>query len=131
MEKGKMLVLVGESGSGKSTVQKFLQGHGIKKVITYTSRPIRNGEVPDVDYHYVSDEEFLRLAENGEFAEYAVYNGWHYGTAMKDLGYKNTSVVLTPAGLRALNRMEVPNVSFISGSTGDPALSSSSNEGIT
>ena len=110
-ERGPMLILIGESASGKSTVQRVLAERGIRKVVTYTTRPMRPGEMDGIDYHFVTDERFLEMVEAGEFAEYAEYRGWRYGTALADCGYRNTSAALTPAGLRALKRAGVPNSS--------------------
>jgi guanylate kinase len=41
--------------------------------------------VNDTDYTFVSEEEFLRMAENGEFAEWAEVHGHLYGTSKKRL----------------------------------------------
>lgn len=62
-----MLVIIGESASGKSTLQDLIcKTFNHKKVVTYTTRPIRKGEVDGVSYHYISDEEFKRL-KNEDF----------------------------------------------------------------
>ena len=81
---GKMLIIVGESGSGKTSVQKELEKMGVAKVITYTTRPKRLGEKDGVDYHFVDEARFQRMVEERQFAEYAVYNGFRYGTAIAD-----------------------------------------------
>ena len=63
-----MIILTGPSASGKTATCLYLQDHyGIKKVITHTTRPMRHGEVNDVDYHFVSKEEFQRMIDNDEF----------------------------------------------------------------
>ena len=57
-----MILLVGASASGKTEVAKLLKAlYGIKKVITHTTRPIRKSEENDVDYHFVSKDEFLNI----------------------------------------------------------------------
>lgn len=101
-----MIVLVGESASGKSSVQNaFLEIHPeYKKVITYTSRPQREGEVNGADYYFVSDDEFERMISEGAFVEYTIYNGWYYGTGIKSFEAENAIVVMNPPGLRALKR---------------------------
>ncbi|MBQ2494305.1 MAG: guanylate kinase, partial [Bacilli bacterium] len=71
-----MILLIGASASGKTEIAKALfRLHGIKKAVTHTSRPIRPSETPDVDYHFVTEEKFLRLKEEGEFVETTDYNG--------------------------------------------------------
>lgn len=102
-----MLVIVGESASGKSTLVNMLinTNVGYEKIITYTTRPMRNGEKDGVDYHFVSPEEFEKLVNRNFFIEYAKYRDWSYGTAKTDCANPNGVAVLTPAGLRALKRI--------------------------
>lgn len=100
----RMIVIIGESGSGKTTVQKELEKSGVKKVVTYTTRPMRCGETDGVDYHFVSEERFAEMVENGDFAEHASYRGWNYGTAIADCGKRNTVAAVTPAGMRQLKK---------------------------
>lgn len=105
-----MIVLVGESASGKSSVEKFLvDNYGYQKIVSYTTREKRDNEVDGVDYHFVSEKEFLHLKESGFFAETAVYNGWHYGTAK--INCTNDKVaVLTPHGMRQIKKIKDINV---------------------
>lgn len=102
-----MLVIVGESASGKSTLANMLvdTNAGYEKIITYTTRPMRNGEKDGVDYHFVSPEEFEKLVNRNFFVEYAKYRDWSYGTAKIDCSNPNGVAVLTPAGLRTLKRI--------------------------
>lgn len=102
-----MIVILGESASGKTTLAKmFIEANPkYKKVVTYTTRPMRDGEVDGIDYHFVSQEKFNQLIEDGFFVEYATYRGWSYGTAKEDCQDENAVAVLTPAGYRALKRL--------------------------
>ena len=55
-----MIVIVGESASGKSTVEKILnEKYGMRKVVSYTTRPPRDTEVNGVDYNFISMNDFL------------------------------------------------------------------------
>ncbi|MFA6624409.1 MAG: guanylate kinase [Bacilli bacterium] len=81
-----MIILTGPSASGKTAACLFLQKHyGIRKVITHTTRPIRIGEKNDVDYHFVSEDEFLRLKNEDYFIETVFYNGHYYGTSRDEV----------------------------------------------
>lgn len=101
-----MIVLVGESGSGKSKTEKYIVGnYDYKKLISYTTRKPRSGEVDGVDYHFVTDEKFDELVSNDFFAEHASYNGWRYGTAKEDCT-DNKIAVLTPHGLRQIKKIK-------------------------
>ena len=77
-----LLVLSGPSGAGKTTVaQRLLSGNErLARVVTCTTRIPREGEIDGVDYHFLSDEEFMRRVEAAEFLEHAEVYGNQYGT---------------------------------------------------
>lgn len=100
-----MICLIGASASGKSTTQRILcKKYGYKPLISYTTRPMRKKEKDGIDYHFLTEDEFRELEEAGFFCETAEYNGWHYGTAKKDVR-DNTVAVVTPSGFRKLSRL--------------------------
>ena len=60
-----MLILMGRTASGKTLVRdKLVKNHGFNSVVTYTTRPMRKDEIPDVTYHYISEEDFLQNGRN-------------------------------------------------------------------
>ena len=84
---GKMVYLMGKSSTGKDTVYKRLLQNkelGLKRMIPYTTRPIRSGEEPGQEYYFTDDEGFLALKNRGkviEAREYHTYHGlWRYFT---------------------------------------------------
>jgi len=82
---GAVLVLSGPSGAGKSSlVHKIIDDIGACYFsISTTTRPMREGEVDGVDYHFVDKEEFEREIEDEQFLEYALVHGNYYGTSMR------------------------------------------------
>lgn len=96
-----MLIIVGESASGKSTVEKVLVDKGYKRIVSYTTRSPRQGEINGVDYHFISDRDFDSMKSYGFFAETAIYNNWQYGTSLEDCT-DDKVLVATPHGLRQL-----------------------------
>lgn len=80
-----VLIVSGPSGSGKSTlVRKLLELPGTMLSISATTRPPRKGENDGQWYHFVSEEDFQRMADRGEFLEFARVFGKHsYGTPKK------------------------------------------------
>ena len=97
-----MIVLVGESASGKSSIEKYLvDNYGYNRIISYTTRPPRNGEIDGVDYHFVDTETFIKLKEQSFFAETTTYRGWCYGSA-KDDCTDDKVCVMNPHGFRQL-----------------------------
>ena len=108
-----MIILVGESASGKSSIERCLvNNYGYNKIVTYTTRQPRNGEVDGIDYHFIDVEKFKSLKEQGFFAESAQYNDWNYGIAKEDCTNDKVAV-LTPHGLRQLSKIEdIDTISF-------------------
>jgi guanylate kinase len=76
------LVLSAPSGGGKTTVTKLLMQRrsDLGYSVSCTTRLSRPGEVDGVDYHFVSEQQFIEHRERGEFAEWAVVHGKFYGT---------------------------------------------------
>lgn len=95
-----MLVIVGPSASGKTQiVQELIKKYNMEKLVTYTTRPMRVGEVNGKDYHFISHEEFEQKINNNFFIEYVKYNNNCYGTSRSDLS-DNKVVILEPNGLK-------------------------------
>ncbi len=102
-------VYYGKSASGKDTMAKKCVEYGYKPIISYTTRPMRPGEVDGKDYHFVSDVEFDKLQENGLLLESRVYNVvvngnpgvWKYGSPIVDPLAANYVAVTEINGLRA------------------------------
>lgn len=97
-----MIIFLGESASGKSTVAaKFIEKHPeYHPLITYTTRPKRQGEEDDIDYHFVSDDEYDQLKNDNKFIDTAEYNGWKYGLAKEDCDDDKAVLIATPSILR-------------------------------
>ncbi len=83
----KFFVITGPSAVGKTTLARELLKTNlpIAKVITTTTRPAREGEVDDREYHFVTREEFLQMIEKDEMFEWAIYNDEHYGSQKRDV----------------------------------------------
>ena len=100
-----IIILLGESASGKSTIENKLVKKGYKKIVSYTTREMRKGEEDGVDYHFISNQDFLNKLSCGFFAENVSYGGWKYGIAIEDCK-DDTIVVVEPCGLRQLKQMK-------------------------
>jgi guanylate kinase len=96
-----MIILVGESGSGKTSAEKILEMMGFNRVISYTTRPKRGGEIEGVNYRYISKSIFKRLIYDNYFAEWVEYNGNYYGTSKRDC-VDDAVIVVEPEGLKQL-----------------------------
>lgn len=78
-----LLILAGPAGVGKSTLCDRLvrEVPGFERVITATTRPPRPNEENGRDYHFLSEADFDRRLQAGEFLEWAwVHRKHRYGT---------------------------------------------------
>lgn len=88
MPTGKLLIFTAPSGAGKTTIVRHLLKHFDRLAfsVSATNRPMREGEEDGVSYHFLSDEEFARRIDAGDFVEYEeVYPGRFYGTLHTEL----------------------------------------------
>lgn len=76
------IILSGPSGAGKDTLIDLWTSTNpqVKRAITATTRPPRQGEVDGVDYHFYTMEEMKSKIANNEFLEYMNVFGNIYGT---------------------------------------------------
>ena len=77
-----LIVISGPSGAGKGTALKYAtRGLPLRRVATYTTRPMRSGEVSGVDYEYVDEKKFFELYDEGKIFEYTrTYAQSYYGS---------------------------------------------------
>lgn len=84
--RSRLVVISGPSGSGKTTIcKRLLEDPSIVMSVSATTRKRRPGEVDGKDYYFLDPEEFQRKVRNGEFLEYAEYNGNFYGTLRSEV----------------------------------------------
>lgn len=84
MQKGVLFIISGPSGVGKGTVAKALLASSEGQMVfsvSATTRSPREGEVHGREYFFLTEEEFDRMIEAGEFLEYMkVFGRNYYGT---------------------------------------------------
>jgi guanylate kinase len=85
--RGSLFIVSAPSGAGKTTLCRQLaaQMEGIIHAVSYTTRPLREGEVNDRDYSFIRRDEFMRMKDAGEFIEWAEVHGNLYGTSRRRL----------------------------------------------
>lgn len=80
---GALFVISAPSGAGKTSLCKEIVDivPGLRHSVSYTTRPMRKGEVDGVDYHFVDASTFAAMVAANAFAEWAEVHGNRYGTA--------------------------------------------------
>ena len=83
----KVFVITGPSGVGKGTLIRALRERvpELDLSVSATTRRPRPGETHGVDYWFLSDDDFLRRVDAGDFVEHAEYSGRRYGTLRAEL----------------------------------------------
>ena len=87
MSKGTLYIISAPSGAGKTTlvqqVVKTLEDVAVS--VSHTTRPMREGEVDGVDYHFIDEATFNEMVAEGEFLESAKVFGNYYGTSRQSI----------------------------------------------
>lgn len=85
---GKLFYIMGKSASGKDTLYRILAGDpdlGLRLVVPYTTRPIRQGEREGETYHFVDKSRLDEMTAQGRVIEarcyHTVHGDWYYFTA--------------------------------------------------
>ena len=83
----KIVVLTAPSGAGKTTIARRLTEAQpeVRFSVSATTRAPRGMEVDGKDYFFLSDDEFRRRVEEGEFIEFEIYADHLYGTLRSEI----------------------------------------------
>lgn len=83
MVTGTLFIVSAPSGAGKTSLLKRLRTdlENCTISISYTTRPMRPGEINGRDYYFVSGAEFEQMLKNDAFLEFAKVFDHYYGTA--------------------------------------------------
>ena len=107
----KIFYLMGKSSSGKDSMYKEIlkAAPQLKSVVSYTTRPIRQGETNGVEYFFVDEKELAKLKQEGKVIEERAYNTvhgvWKYFTVddqQIDLNHNDYLLMGTPASYKAV-----------------------------
>jgi guanylate kinase len=80
--RGEVIAVSAPSGAGKTTiVKKILKFFpDIVFSVSATTRPKRENEAEGVEYFFITEEEFKKKIEKGEFVEWEKFYDYYYGT---------------------------------------------------
>ena len=82
-----IFIISAPSGCGKtSLVRELCQTYSfLEQTVSFTTRALRSGEVDGLDYHFISEEDFLTSKNNNKFIEsQKVYDNF-YGTTYESV----------------------------------------------
>lgn len=110
---GKIYYIMGKSGSGKDTIYKEVieqEDLHLKKMVLYTTRPIREKEEDGREYYFVDDDTACELERRGKVIEmrsyHTVHGIWKYFTVddehtdLKKYDYLAIGTLESYAGLK-------------------------------
>ena len=84
-----MLFTVGITAAGKNAILRYLlqkYPQRYRFIVSHTTRPMRDYERPDVQYHFVDFPTIEKMIDNGEFIEANIVHADHvYGTAIAEI----------------------------------------------
>lgn len=103
---GHVIIVMGPTGSGKGTLMKYARNAvpDLYQTVSCTTRDPRPNEVDGIDYYFISKNEFETKIESGDFLEWAIFSGNHYGTLRSEI------VLRLDAGQVVLTEIEIQGV---------------------
>lgn len=110
-----ILCIIGNSGSGKSTIATEMEKFGIRQIVSYTTRPMRDGEVNGIGHFFISDEMAQHLLMAHRPLAYTMFGGYRYFALFQNISipysrHDIVSYVIDEKGflnlLRNVNRLQ-------------------------
>ena len=105
-----IFILLGKSSVGKDSIYNEIMKENklnLEKIIPYTTRPMRENEKEGREYHFVSEEEYLKIKEKGIIIEERSYNTvnglWRYFTVDKNISKDKNYITI--GTLESINSM--------------------------
>ena len=111
-------LITGATNAGKDKIAEYMiKEFDMVPIVSTTSRPMRPKEIEGKEYHFLTNKEFLKRVENGEFIEYRHYDTivkgnperWYYGVEKKFLILITTmlELLIIMVLLNSLNFLEL------------------------
>lgn len=104
----KIITLSGKSACGKDYLcKKLLDKHKkLKPVVAHTTRPKRDKETDNVEYHFIDNRSMNDLIAIGEIFEHRTYSteegDWVYGTTLSEIDTNSDNIYIAIVDLDGL-----------------------------
>jgi len=104
-----LITITAPTCSGKTYLIEKLASLGFSRIVGFTTRAPRTGEVEGKDYYFISMEKAIELGEAGLLAETASFRGNSYGVTHQEMlgkmhGAMSPVVILEPSGLKSYEK---------------------------
>lgn len=104
-----LLTISGPSLTGKSIFSEFLNPFNFEELVSETTRPIRQGEIPGKTYNYITTDEFKNKVANNEMLQHNPVDANFYGLSYESYQTvanqgKNSYVVVAPSGAKQIKK---------------------------
>ena len=93
---GKIFYIMGKSASGKDKIYSLLLQNKelkLRKLVLYTTRPIRAGEEEGKEYYFTDDEKLEEFLREGKLIESRSYQTVHGAVSYTHLTLPTNSLV--------------------------------------
>jgi len=117
---GHLFVISGPSAVGKTSIVRYLldKKPQLSRVVTCTTRSIRENERDGVDYIFLSKEDFKEKIERNEFAEFSEVYDNYYGVLLKSIQesmdkHEVSVLVINWEGFQKVKRFVTENITGI------------------
>lgn len=116
----KIFCVLAKSSAGKDAITSIVSKDlNIPMATSFTTRPMRDGEVEGREYNFIDKQTFKRLYKDNKLAEYTSYlvadsSTWYYGLTKDELEKADyVMVIVNPHGLEQLERIYGDKVTSI------------------
>lgn len=95
--------IVGKTSTGKDTIARYLnEEYGLKPVVSYTTRPMRDYETQGKEHIFITPGEMNNLIDNEPLIAYTKneQTGIEYCATAADLNYQDMTYIINPEGIK-------------------------------
>lgn len=101
-----LMTITAPTCSGKTYLIEHLENLGFNRIVGFTTRAPRAGEIDGVHYYFITHDEADRLERDGLLAETATFRGNRYGVTHAEMAGKMDGefppvIILEPQGLES------------------------------
>lgn len=95
-----IIAILGLSGSGKTYMAQYIEeAFNIRSIVSFTTRPMRVGEINGKEHYFVSESE---IPPKKEMIAYTLFGGYHYWACKSQVIAPLCSYVIDEKGYEEL-----------------------------